>query len=308
MMDESSYQYLFTVFTPTYNRAYTLSRVYDSLKAQTYRNFEWLIVDDGSTDNTCTLVKHWQEAEFPIRYIWQENQGKHVAFNRAVREAKGKLFLTFDSDDACVPEALERFKYHWDSIPAEQRKQFSAVTVLCKNQQGELVGNSFPFDVFVSNSIDIHAKHQVFGEKWGFQRTDVLKEFPFPEIAGERFITEGIVWNRISLKYKTLFVNEQLRIYYESRDDSLSTSSVKMRASNPVGAKLYYQEYIKLPISTKCKLKSMINYVRFALHAHTSFEKLFLESERSSLLIILFPIGYILYKRDIYTIKRQTSI
>ena len=104
---------VFTVFTPTYNRAYTLHRVYESLKAQTYRDFEWLIVDDGSNDNTRELIQKWQnESLFSIRYIYQQNSGKHIAFNRAVREAKGELFLTLDSDDACVEEALERFKYH----------------------------------------------------------------------------------------------------------------------------------------------------------------------------------------------------
>src|SRR5258707_14117604 len=112
----SAYEYVFTVFTPTWNRAHTLHRAYQSLHAQTFRNFEWLIVDDGSTDNTREIVEKWQaESEFPIRYIYQENQGKAAAFNRGVREAQGALFLTLDSDDACVNQALERFKYHWDS-------------------------------------------------------------------------------------------------------------------------------------------------------------------------------------------------
>ena len=196
------YQYVFTVFTPTFNRAHTLHRVYESLKAQTYRDFEWLIVDDGSTDNTRKLVEQWQQENlFPIRYLYQENSGKHIAFNRGVREAKGELFLTFDSDDSCVPQALERFKYHWDSIPEDKKEKFSAVTALCINQEGEQIGNSFPFEVTDSDSIEIRTKYGVVGEKWGFQRTEVLKMFPFPEIPGEKFITEGIVWNRLSRQY-----------------------------------------------------------------------------------------------------------
>ena len=105
--------YIFTVFTPTYNRAHTLSRVYKSLADQTFKNFEWLIVDDGSTDGTKVLIEKWtEEASFPIRYFYQENQGKHIAHNLGVKKARGELFLSLDSDDTCVPEALERFNYH----------------------------------------------------------------------------------------------------------------------------------------------------------------------------------------------------
>ncbi len=301
-----SYQYVFTVFTPTYNRAHTLYRVYKSLKAQIYRDFEWLIIDDGSIDSTCMLVKQWQkEAELPIHYIWQENQGKHVAFNRGVQEAKGELFLTFDSDDACVPEALERFNHQWHSIPEDERDKFSAVSALCVNQHGKLVGNAFPFDALDSTSIEIHTKYQVFGEKWGFHRTDVLKEFPFPEISGETFITEGIIWNRISLKYKTRFVNEKLRIYYEDMVDSLTTSSVKVRAKNPKGARLYYKEYMKLPISIKWKMRNFINYIRFSFHARINPRQILLESDYKILALMLLLVGYLFYKRDSYKLLIQ---
>ena len=104
-MSAASARYTFTVFTPTCNRCATLPRVYASLAAQTFRDFEWLIVDDGSTDCTAALVDKWTaQADFPIRYLRQENRGKHIASNRAVREARGELFLVLDSDDACVPQ------------------------------------------------------------------------------------------------------------------------------------------------------------------------------------------------------------
>lgn len=207
--------YTFTVFTPTYNRAHTLARVYESLERQTFRDFEWLVVDDGSTDGTRELVAEWQRrASFPIRYVWQENQGKHVAFNRGVREARGELFLTLDSDDACVPEALERFKHHWDAIPAEQKPLFSAVTSLCAQPDGAIVGSRFPRDVTDSDSLEIRYRYKVKGEKWGFHRTDVLRQFPFPEAVKRQYVPEGIVWSRIARRYKTRFVNEALRIYF----------------------------------------------------------------------------------------------
>jgi len=205
---------LFTVFTPTYNRAHTLHRVRDSLVLQTYRNFEWLIVDDGSTDDTEMLVRQWSaHSDFAIRYVKQPNRGKHVAFNRGVREARGELFLPLDSDDACVPNALERFVHHWNDIPAERRSAFSAVTALCMDEHGKVVGRRFPRDVTDSDSLEMRYRFKITCEKWGFHRTDVLRQYPFPEDIRARWVPEAVVWSRIARQYKTRFVNELLRIY-----------------------------------------------------------------------------------------------
>ena len=207
---------LFTVFTPTYNRAQTLHRVYQSLLKQTFRDFEWLIIDDGSTDGTRALVDSWKEDTvtwFPIRYIWQQNQHKKTAHNRGVREACGKLFLPLDSDDYCVPNALERLAYHWFAIPEAKRDGFSAVTALCANENGTIVGERFPGKKWIdSDSLEMAYRYGITGEKWGFQRLDVLKRFLFPEeIPGH--VPEGIVWSQIARHYKTRFINEPLRTY-----------------------------------------------------------------------------------------------
>ncbi len=172
-------------------------------------------MDDGSRDSPKELVERWQvESAFPIRYIYQENQGYHVAFNRGVQEAKGELFLPIADDDACVPQALERLKYHWDRIPDSQRKRFSRVTVLCRDHNGRLVGDLFPRDILDSDSLELVFKYKVKGEKWGFQRTDVLKEFPYPVLPGVKYIPEGVVWFALARRFKTRFVNEILRIYH----------------------------------------------------------------------------------------------
>lgn len=218
----------FTVFTPTFDRASTLGRVYESLKAQTLDDFEWLIVDDGSTDGTGELVASWQRAaSFPIRYLYQENAGKHVAFNRGVREARGALFLSLDSDDACVPDALERLLSWWDAIPADRREGFSAVTALCRDQHGELVGTPFPESPLDCSSIEMRWVHRVEGEKWGFQRTDVLRRHPFPEPPGVRYVSESLVWRAIDQQgYQTRFVNEPLRIYWVDEAGKPSLTNV----------------------------------------------------------------------------------
>ena len=225
------YRYTFTVFTPSRDRARTLPRVYDSLRVQTFRDFEWLIVD-RSEDGTRQLVEKWQaESDLPIRYIPQTDWGKPAAFNQGVQEAQGELFLTLDSDDSCVPNALERFKFHWDSIPASERDRFSAVTALCKDQNGNLVGDKFPRDVLDSDTIEMVFRYAVKGEKWGFQRTEVLKQFPFPRVAETKIISENVVWFALSRKFKTRFVNEVLRTYYtdDGASDHLSTHAPEAR-------------------------------------------------------------------------------
>ena len=236
-----NYRYTFTVFTPSYNRAQTLSRVYNSLRIQTFRDFEWLVVD-RSDDGTRQLIEKWQaESDFPIRYIFQEKQSLHAAFNCGVQEARGELFLGLDSDDDCVPEALERFKFHWDSIPESKKDKFSAVTGLCKDQNGNLVGDKFPSDVLDSDSIEIRFKYVVRGEKWGFNRTDVLRQFPFPTVPNAKCIPEQVVWFALSRKFKTRFVNEALRIYYID-DRAMDHLSLLSPAANYAG-NAYYNKY-----------------------------------------------------------------
>lgn len=295
-----AYEYTFTVFTPTYNRAYTLSRVYQSLLNQTYRDFEWLIVDDGSTDNTQKLIKKWQQEEkLTIRYVWQQNTGKPGAWNRGVQEARGELFLTFDSDDACLPEALERFKYHWDSIPQDKKEQFSGVTVLCKNQDGQVVGGLFPQDILDTTCYEVETKYKLNQEKWGFHTTAIMQQFPFPQIQSEKFISESIVWNRISRHYLTRFVNEQLRIYYQNHSDSISKNSVLIRAQNANSARLYYQEYSDLPISLFWKIRGLLNYIRFSHHAKISWLDIITDSLHKILTVLLLPVGWLIYRLDL---------
>ncbi|TCT23115.1 glycosyltransferase family 2 protein [Thiobaca trueperi] len=218
-----SNSYQFTIFTPTYNRAYSLPRVYESIKRQTFRDFEWLIIDDGSTDGTKKLIQKWQkENQIPIRYYWQENAHKKAAFNSAVKKAHGELFLTLDSDDEALPNALNIFYHTWRSIPDNERVHFSAVTALCMDDSGNIIGDQFPSDIFDSNSLETYFRHRIKGEKWGFQRTDILREFPFPTNV-QGLVPESVVWFQIARKYKTRYINTALRVY-TPQPDSITAS------------------------------------------------------------------------------------
>lgn len=267
----------FTVFTPTYNRAHTLSRVYESLRAQTYSRFEWLIVDDGSTDGTAESVASWQAAaDFPIRYVQQTRSGKHVASNRAVLEARGELFVVLDSDDECVPEALERFAYHWSSIPDDERPGFCGVTALCVDENGKLVGSRFPADPTDSDALELTYRHRVVGEKWGFNRTDILLEHPFPELDGEPYVTESVVWNRIAASYRTRFVNEILRIYHRWEDGESLTESARHSVDRAAMFAMknrfaLNEEIVWITTAPSHFLRVAANYARFSWHRGERF-------------------------------------
>ncbi len=250
----------FTVLTTTYNRAHILGRVHESLCAQTFRDFEWLIVDDGSTDGTKDLVSSWKPF-FPIRYFWKPNGGKHTAMNLGVSVAGGEFALFFDSDDRCIPKTLERFDYHWRQIPNPSR--FANLSCLCCSPDGSIVGKPYPAVCVDAFTFTEQLRYRSC-ERWGINRTDVLREFPWPE--GERFVPEGLVWNRISRKYAARFFNEPLRIYYEDGLDSLSRKNDR-RASSPKSAMAYYRELALSPAPILLRLRAVINYCRFAAHA-----------------------------------------
>lgn len=295
---------LFTVFTASYNRAHTLPRVYQSLKRQTLRDFEWLVVDDGSVDNTRQLVQAWcAEADFPIRYMWQEHAHTKVAFNRGAREARGELFLRLDSDDEALPEALETFKRVWFDIPKADRNRYSAVTALCVDPAGNIVGSRFPADILDSNSIETHLRYRIWGEKWGFQRVDVLREFPFPEdVVG--FVPESVVWYRIARKYVTRYVNVPLKIYSPG-EDSVTAGLVDV-AKRSDGRALFAREVLEhewrlFAINPLAILKEAFAYTYFSMHLASSQggKRWPLKGVIPRLLVaLMWPVGFVRYHLD----------
>lgn len=268
-MNEASQNPLFTVFTPTYNRAHTLDRVFSSLQAQTCRDFEWVVVDDGSTDDTPQLLDRWRgEVDFPIRYFRQENQGKHFAWNRGVEEAQGTLFTPIDSDDGCVPHALATFQLRWDEIPPSDRERFKGITCHAIDQNGALVGTEFPMDPLDLPEMDIRYVHGITGDKWGFIRTEVLREFPMPETLPRRYMPESILWNRISRRYLTRFVNERLlRVWTDAPSMTRGHSPARNAPGNLLVTRVDLNEHgdylMKHP---RHLLRAGANYVRFSMH------------------------------------------
>lgn len=212
-----------TVFTPTYNRANVISRVYNSLLKQTYTDFCWLIVDDGSVDNTKEVVEAYMaEGKVDISYFYQQNSGKHCAINKAVNLAKSELFIIADSDDSFTENAIERLVNTWDSIPEQEKSEYKGVICRCFDTETGLPIGRFPKEQFDSDDLEAFFKEKLNFEKWMLFRTDVLREFPFPEEKGLKFYPETIVWQRMARKYKTRYIDDALRGYFKDQENALT--------------------------------------------------------------------------------------
>jgi len=295
----------FTVCTPTYQRAHTLSRVYNSLCLQVYTNFEWIIVDDGSTDRTNEMVIKWQkENKISIHYERQNNQGKHIAVNVGVKLSKGELFLIADSDDEFPANALQIFYDTWVNIPELERANFTGVTGLCVDNHGKIIGNKFPAETFDSTPADCFYRFGIKGEKWGFHRTEVMKEFPFPKLRGLNFFSEGIIWNSIGRVYKTRYINKIVRTYYCDSGNQLSKKNPLEISPGCIFYAISLDADIDyLFIAPWTLFKIAAQGVRFSLHQKDNIKIQFSRLKKLKAKIVWFaalPIGFLIFKYDNY--------
>lgn len=251
---------LVTIFTPVYNRAYCINRLYESLLAQTCKDFEWLIVDDGSTDNINEVIqKYIQENKINIRYVSQPNGGKHTAINRGVNMASSEFFYIVDSDDALPEDAVEFIISEGAKIADDNR--FAGLVGCDKTLDGRVLSN-LTGEFIDSNSVDIRYKYHIIGDMAEVFKTSVLKEIPFPVFSGERFCPEALVWNRIALKYQLRFFPKVIKLI-EYLPDGLTAKIVKLRHRSAIASSVYYSEFTRLNIPLTQKLKGAINYWRF---------------------------------------------
>ena len=207
-----------TVFTPTFNRAHTLARVYESLQRQTSRDFRWLVVDDGSTDDTRTLVERWQaSADFAVEYVFQENRGKHSAHNAAVARATTELFMIVDSDDELLPRAVALITSTWAAMSADEQAKTAGIWSLCADPEGRIVGGPFPRDNFDASLQELKYTQSVDKEMLPTFKTEVLRRHPFPEtgVGVCPYIPESYVWMQITRTRTLRFLNVPCRVYHQ---------------------------------------------------------------------------------------------
>lgn len=293
-LDNNVYEYTFTVFIPTFNRAHTLGRAFKSIASQTFTDLEVVVIDDGSTDNTASVVAEWRKkAPFPIHYHWQENKGKNRAHNRALNYAKGAFFVLLDSDDMLHPKALERLKSSWDAIPDDKKERFAGVEGLCVDFEGSISGDRFPAKVIDSDYLEITKKYNVKGEKKNAIRTDILRQFPYPSFPGERHIRDDIIWKRISHHYRFRYINEVIQII-EYQPDGLSSDVFSLRMSNPQGFRHCFLEEINRNTALTRKhllFKYHSKFVRYSLHCNIGFFQQCREVNSPFLWLLSIPKG-----------------
>lgn len=260
---------LISIFTPAYNRAHLLNQLYNSLKSQKNYNFEWIIVDDGSKDNTTQIVEAFiAEEKIPITYFKKQNGGKHLAINQGVQLAKGDLFFIVDSDDYLVNNATELIEHYYPII--RDVADVAGVSFRRGYDDKTYIGSPQAFEDVVLNVHDFRYRLNIKGDMAEVYKTAVLADYPFPAFVGEVFCSEGLVWNRMALKYKMLWTSKIIYIG-EYLEGGLTDNSFNIRKKAPNAATLYYQELSKMNVPLAIKIKSIANYWRFARYQKESF-------------------------------------
>ena len=281
-----------TVFTPTYNRGYILPKLYNSLINQTNKEFVWLIVDDGSADNTKELISKWQkENKIKIEYIYQKNGGKMRAHNNGVRNCKTDLFVCVDSDDYLVDNAIELILNNADKL--ENRGDLSGIVAYRGVTNKEVIGNYFPKKIIESSLGNLYRKG-FKGDTTLIFKTSILRGYVFPEIEGEKFITEDYIYCQIDEKYKMLVLPEIL-IICEYREDGYTKNAIKLIIKNPIGMLNYYNLKIKLAKSLKEKAEYTVRYS--AISRFTKQKKVFKNCKSKFLYILTYPVSIIYYHK-----------
>ncbi|WP_064091692.1 glycosyltransferase family 2 protein [Rossellomorea aquimaris] len=280
-----------TVFTPTYNRAYCLHQCYESLKMQTNKNFIWLIIDDGSTDNTKELVSKWMKEEsIHIIYHWQENQGMHGAHNTAYQLIDTELNVCIDSDDYMPEDAIEKILTFWAEHGSSK---VSGIIGLDANTKGDTIGSRLPDNIGASTLFDLYNKYGVTGDKKLVYRTELTKKYPYPIFKEEKYVGLAYKYYMLDKEYKMLLMNEVL-CFVEYLPDGSSKNMLKQYRKNPKGFAFYRKELMKLPFASRnFKFRQAIHYVSSSFMCRNwSFLN---ETPNKILTFLALPFGVTLY-------------
>ena len=279
-----------TIFTPTFNRKKTIIKTYESLINQSNKKFIWLIVDDGSTDNTQELVKNWQkENKINIQYYYKKNGGKHTAYNFAMNYLKTEyVYISLDSDDILYnSETINSIYQLIDTIP----KNYGGCVTLCTDSYLETNTLKKKYDVNVLNnkSLKWACENNKFNAESRFIfKTNYIKKYIYPVIEGERFFTEAYVYYRLD---KPLIWSDINTCYSKYLNDGLTSNSKKLFINNPNSWYLYNKMRKNCNKSIFMKIKYNIYYICFAL---MSKKPIFNENLFQNILnILLFIPGYL---------------
>lgn len=287
---------MITVLTPTFNRGGRLQSLLDSLQKQTVKDFEWLVVDDGSTDGTKDLITQLQEkSDFPIRYIYKNNGGKHTALNVGIQTICSELIFIVDSDDCVTDDAVESIL----KIHKKYRSQnnICGYAFLRAFPDGKVNGKKFDVDEKIGSYIDVRVNGDDTGaDKAEVFKTHCLKEFPFPEYPNEKFLGEDLVWVRMARKYEMVHINKAIYVgnYLE---DGLTNNRRKHNIASPIGCMHRAEEFMESDLKTRYRIKGGLQYIVYGRFAGVKVVDLIRKSRHKVLATVCTPGGLFLYSR-----------
>ena len=253
---------MITIFTSTYNRCHTLERLYESLCRQTSFDFEWLVVDDGSTDDTKEYIQSLSEDRFAIRYYYQPNGGKHRAINRGVKLANGEWFFIVDSDDYLTDNAISFLYSYLKEI--EEDNRYCGVVTLRITPDYATIGIPCVYDVLDTDFLSLREKYKMTGDSADIIRTCVLKEYPFPDFENEKFCTEAVVWNRIAQKYIVKYIKKGVYVC-KYLPGGLTDTYNQIMDESPCYSMIYFKElisYNQVPLLKKVSF--LVRYLHYS--------------------------------------------
>ena len=280
---------LLTVFTPAYNRAHTLTRTYESLCLQDCKDFIWLIVDDGSTDETAKLVQDWQKREngFEIQYIYKENGGMHTAHNVAYEHIHTELNTCIDSDDKMAPGAVKKIKEAWEKV---LNKGYAGLIALDADFDGNIIGKGFP-EGMTETTLGGYYAGGGMGDKKLVYRTDVINSVPsYPVFPGEKYVGLVYKYTLVDQNY-LLSVLDEVICEVEYQEDGSSGTMWKQYLSNPKGFAFLRKTAMQYPTSKK---RLIIDCIHYCSSSQIAQNKNYIkESPRKILTILCTPLGWI---------------
>lgn len=283
-----------TILTPTYNRAGGVKTLWESLRNQTIKDFEWLVVDDGSTDNTKGLIEQLKsESDFPIRYIYKSNGGKHTALNVGIKKIESELTFIVDSDDHITKDAVASI--------LEVHKKYASRGALCGYTflrafpDGKINGKRFNPNEKIGSYIDVRVNgDDTYADKAEVFYTHCLKEFPFPEYPGEKFLGEDLVWIRMARKYDMVHINEAIYVS-NYMEDGLTKNRRKHNITSPIGCMYRANEFLHGDIDFKYRVKAGLQLVVYGLFAKKKILNIIEFANQKGLVVLCVLPAIVLY-------------
>jgi len=277
----------FSILTPTYNRAKYLPRIYDCLCQQDV-DLEWVIVDDGSTDNTREVVSGFGKS-FEIKYAYQENAGKPTAHNRYMQMTDSLISKMLDDDDILCPGALKSVWNYFDTKTGKFEQNCACLSGLCRYNNGEIIGDKYPHDYFISDDIKYIRNKFIRGDKSEYYVTEILKQYPFPIFKDEKNIAPSVISTRIAFTHQTIYVNQ---IFEEKQflEGGLSTQNYFIKY--PLGSELTYNERSGPPFRLLHQIKHSALYIYFA---KMNRKKNIFKNAKNKIVFPLGLCGYVLF-------------